>query len=280
MLIIGCGYIGRRLGARHAASGRRVTGVVKSAESAELVREAVVADLDQKDLSLPVSGEKEIYYLAPPPTTSQGDPRLKRFLEQLNTKLEGRRIVYTSTSGVYGDCQGDWVDEKRRPRAGTDRARRRLEAEKLLLRWRDLGRGEVVILRVAGIYGPGRLPLAHLRQGRPILKPDEAPLGNRIHADDLVAACEAAMARGKNGRVYNVSDGKPSTMTEYFELVAQMAGLPAPRLVGSAEARELLPAGLLSFLQESRRLDNSRMLKELEVTLKYPSVADGVRASL
>lgn len=284
MLIIGCGYIGRRLGARYAAAGRRVTGIVKSRESAALLKEAdikaVVLDLDSRDAVLPLNGEQRIFYLAPPPSNSQGDPRLKRVLDQLKGKGEGRRIVYASTTGVYGDCQGDWVDEKRKPKAGTDRAKRRLDAERQLLRWRDLGCGEVVILRVAGIYGPGRLPLAHLRQGRPILRPDEAPLGNRVHADDLVTVCEAAMERGKDGRVYNVSDGKPGTMTDYYETVARLAGLPAPRLVGPAEARDLLPAGLLSFLTESRRLDNTRMLKELGVALKYPSMEDGVRASL
>jgi nucleoside-diphosphate-sugar epimerase len=137
-----------------------------------------------------------------------------------------------------------------------------------------------VILRVAGIYGPGRLPLARLREGTPVICPREAPPSNRIHAQDLAEVCLAAATRAPAGRIYNVSDGRPSSMTEYFYTVADLAGLPRPPCVPYAQAEAELGPGMWAFLSESRRLDSRRMLNELGITLRYPELADGLRASL
>ena len=283
-MIIGCGYTGRILGARLLTAGLPVTGVVSSRTSAlhldKIGITPVVADLDQPAPQLPLADADRIYYFAPPPNEGVADPRLERILHALRELKSTPRIVYTSTTGVYGDCQGDWVDETRPVQATTDRSRRRLDAERQLLLWQEQSGGEVIILRVAGIYGPGRLPLARLRQESPMINEAEAPWSNRIHADDLATVCAAAMDRGRSGEVYNVSDGTPGNMAEYFSKVADLAGLPRPRSISLAEARQELPPGLLSYLQESRRLDNRKMLKELGVTLRYPTLAEGLPASL
>jgi nucleoside-diphosphate-sugar epimerase len=138
----------------------------------------------------------------------------------------------------------------------------------------------VIILRVAGIYGPGRLPLESIRRKTPVIQPSEASWTNRIHAEDLVTACQAAMTRGVDRGIYNVCDGHPGTMTEYFNLVADLAGLERPPVLSRAEAERKLPPALMSFLRESRRLDNRRMVEELCVGLMYPSLKEGVPAAL
>jgi nucleoside-diphosphate-sugar epimerase len=283
VLIVGCGYVGRRVAALHLARGAPVVGVVRSAPSAKALADtgigALRADLDAERLDLPTRGAG-VYYFAPPPDSGTTDPRLSRFLASLAASGQPRRVVYIGTTGVYGDCGGAWVDESRPPNPSVDRARRRWDAECRLRDWAKATGGELVILRVAGIYGPGRLPLERLRRGLPMVPEEEAPWTNRIHVDDLTAVCLAAMDRAPDGAVYNVSDGHPGNMTDYFNRVADLVGLPRPPVVRLAEAGGRLSEGLLSYLRESRRLDNRRMLAELGVTLRYPTLADGLPACL
>lgn len=238
----------------------------------------MTADLDQST-SLPpeLSAQDRIFYFAPPPPTGRSDPRMQHFLAALAPNRM-RRIVYISTTGVYGDCGGEWVDETRPPNPQVDRAFRRHDAEQQLQTWRTAGGSELVILRVAGIYGPGKLPLERLQRQTPMVAAEEAPWTNRIHIDDLVQVCEAAMERAPDGAVYNVSDGQPGNMRDYFDRVADLFDLPRAPLVRLAEADGRLSAGLLSYLGESRRLDNRRMLDELGVNLRYPTLTDGLAA--
>jgi nucleoside-diphosphate-sugar epimerase len=281
MLIVGCGYVGRRVAALYRSQGEPVTGLVRTPQSAEQLAAAGIvplqADLDG-DFDLPV-GKPRVLYLVAPPERGATDPRLGHFLD-VAQRHDVRRIVYLGTTGVYGDCGGDWVDEDRPVSPSVDRARRRWDAESRLRDWSAHTGGELVILRVAGIYGPGRLPLERLRSGLPMVAQDEAPWTNRIHADDLAAVCVAAMARGRNGAVYNVSDGHPGNMTDYFNRVADAVGLPRPPAIRMADAEGRLSEGLLSYLRESRRLSNRRMLDELGVVLRYPTLEEGLRSCL
>lgn len=282
-LIVGCGQVGRQLAARLLPE-RQVFGLVRSEGSAKALAERgiepLVADLDQPlQISLPSAGA-ELWYLAPPPKRGTREIRVANLLHALAEQGEPRRIVYLGTTGVYGDCQGAWVDETRPPAPRVDRARRRADAEAQLQNWRRAGRGELVLLRVAGIYGPGKLPLARLRAGRPMVPPEQAPWTNRIHIDDLVEVLLAAMERGRVGEVYNVSDGHPGNMADYFSAVADAAGLPRPPVIDLAEADDALSAGLRAYLAESRRIDNRKMLRELGVRLRYPTLAEGLAASL
>ena len=282
VLIVGCGAVGRRLAARTRQRDAAVHCWVRTpAHAAELNAQGYPAQAVDLDHTLPpLAGEwdrAQVCYLAPPPSSGQTDPRMERFLAAL-PDAGRRRILYISTTGVYGDCGGDWVDERRPARPQVDRARRRHDAEQQLTAWRAAGRGEVVILRVAGIYGPGKLPLERLQRGLPMVDAAEAPWTNRIHIDDLVATCEAAMERGRDGEVYNVSDGTPGNMRDYFDRVAALYRLPRAPSIRLADADQRLSQGLMSYLRESRRLDNRKMLEELEVILRYPDLETGLAA--
>jgi len=170
------------------------------------------------------------------------------------------------------------VTEDRPPNPQVDRARRRLAAETALRRWSATSGVPSVILRVPGIYGPQRLPVERLRAGEPVLREEQSPFSNRIHADDLARVCVAAARSRRPSAVYNVSDGHPTSMTDFFHCVADRLGIPRPPAITLEEARRRLGGGMLSYLAESRRIDNRRMLAELGVELRYPDLDAGLRS--
>lgn len=274
--ILGCGDVGRRLALRLRDQGRSPTGWVRSAASAERLREQGIpvrtADLDAgPDLAdEPVDC---LYWLAPPPGSGVQDARIRSFLAAL--PRPPRRLVYLSTSGVYGDCDGRWIDETAPLNPGSDRARRRLDAETAVRDYAAAHGTQPLILRVPGIYGPGRLPLERLRAGKPILRAEDAPFTNRIHADDLAEAARLVGAVGVAGQAYNVSDGQPTSMTDYFLRCAALLGLPPPPQVDLAEARRSFSPMLMSFLDESKRLRNDR-LRALGWAPRHASLAAGL----
>jgi len=283
VLIVGCGYIGRRVAGLLRAENYPVTGCVRSKESAaELERsgiQTVTVDLDQPVAkSVWAHGFDAVFYFAPPPAQGERDPRVQVFLQALDVEAPPRRIVYISTSAVYGDCQGAWISESQAANPATARGHRRLDAEQRLAAWCNDHDTQWIVLRVPGIYGPGKLPLARLRKGIPVLREQDSPYTNRIHADDLSRICVAAMKSPHANTVYNVSDGHPGNMADYFFRVADAAGLPRPPTVSREEAQRVLSAGMLSFLKDSRRMGNSKMLDELAVTLQYPDLAAGLPA--
>jgi nucleoside-diphosphate-sugar epimerase len=281
-LIVGCGYVGTRLARQYLVQGRPVTGLVRTQEGAARLAEAgipgVRRDLAADDLADLGFADAWVFHCAPPPSGGTCDPHTRRLVETFERAGHPRRVVYLSTTGVYGDCAGSWVDETYPAQPVAHRSRRRWDAEETLRGWSVASGRELVILRVAGIYGPGRLPLDRIRAGTPMVRPEEAPYTNRIHVDDLVTVCVAAMERGISGGVYNACDGSPSTMTQYFQDVAAAAGLPGPPLISLAEAADRLSDGMLSYLGESRRLRNDRLRDELGVELRYPSLAEGLSA--
>ncbi len=257
--------------------------VQSDASAARLVALNITAlqgDLDHPDTlpNLPTA-QATLFYFAPPPASGDNDPRLDGVLARIPVDALPHKVIYISTSGVYGDRRGEWVTEATPPNPSTARSRRRLAAEETLLVWGARRQVPVVILRVGGIYGPGRWPLARLQRGEPILRAADCPYTNRIHADDLAAVCVAAAERGAAGEIYNVCDGHPSTMCDYFTLVAERFGLPAPEQVDLATARAVLSKEMMSYLGESRRLDNCKMLHDLGVTLRYPDLRAGLAAA-
>ena len=285
VLIAGCGYIGHRLAVLLLAQGYHVTGLVRTPASADQLQasgvQALRIDLDAAaQCAGLVAGYETVFYLAPPPSQGNTDTRIETFLRSIDPGFLPQRFVYISTSAVYGDCQGEWITEDHALNPTSARGHRRLDAEKRLQAWSQQQGVEWIILRVPGIYGPGRLPLERLRMGTPVLREAESPYTNRIHADDLAGICLAAMHSAKNNTIYNVSDGHPSNMTDYFFRIADAAGLARPPTVTRAQAEELLSPGMLSFLQDSRRLDNGKMLRELGVELQYPDLDAGLKDCL
>jgi nucleoside-diphosphate-sugar epimerase len=273
--IVGCGYTGLRLARRLLETGARVRGFATRAESLRQIAaagaEALALDLDVRPAPADMTGQ--LIYYSVPPAREPGDPRLQRFLESLMGVPT--RLVYLSTTGVYGDQGGARVDEDTPPAPRTERAVRRLAAETLLRAWADSRGVSWCVLRVPGIYGPGRLPLERLRRAVPAIVAGEARPSNRIHVADLVGLAPAA-----DRRIYNVTDGSEDTLTEYLGRVAAIAGLPLPPLVSRDEAERALTPSSWSFLAESRRVDNARLLAELGVTLEYQDLDAGIRASL
>lgn len=283
VVIVGCGYVGRRVAQRERTAGRRVTGLVRGAESAAALAAlgvtAVRADLDRPGAAAGLAlGGTRLYWFAPPPPGGEVDARLRDFLAAIPADGLPERVVLISTTGVYGDCGGAWVDESRPPAPQAERARRRLDAERALAEWSAATGIPAVVLRVPGFYGPGKLPEARLRRGEPVLREAQSPWSNRVHVDDLVRACLAAMDRGRPGAVYNISDGHPTTMTDYFNRVADALGLPRPPQIDPAAAEGQLSDGMRSYLAESKRLDNRRMREELGVEPDYPDLATGLAA--
>jgi len=282
LLIVGCGDVARRA-LPELQRRYRVTALVRSPDPALDAAGVgqIAGDLDDAASLAPlVGGALRVVHLAPPAASGSLDSRTRSLLAALAPRARGamlpRRFVYLSTSGVYGECAGDWVDETRPPNPQTERAMRRLDAERTLGDWGERNEVEIVILRVPGIYARDRLPLERLARGTPVLEPEHDVYTNHIHADDLagilVAALESTGARG----VYNASDDGPTKMGEFFDLVADRSGLARPPRVSREEAARLLPPELLSFMSESRRLSNRRMKMQLGVRLRYSTVRDGI----
>ncbi len=280
--IVGCGYAGLRLARLHVGRGDAVRGYATRPQSLRDIEAAgaVAGALDLDREVPPLAAEDRLlYYLAPPAPEGERDPRLERLLGA----LEGgpRRIVYMSTTGVYGDHDGARVDESTPPQPRTPRARRRLAAETAVRDFCDRRGLSWCILRVAGIYGPGRLPLERLRRAEPAIVPEEARPTNRIHVADLAQVCLAAgLAERASGRIYNVTDGNDDSQTAYLQRVARLCGLPPPPLLGREAVRLASSPGAWSFLGESRRADNRRMREDLGVVLAYGDLDAGILASL
>ena len=283
--IIGCGDIGRRVASLYKETRTdSIRAIVSSEKSLSLCNsldiKASIVNLDHEfQLDKNNFSGANVFYFAPPPPEGSEDNRLRHFLEQLNASSNNipERFVLISTTGVYGDSQGQWINEETPVNPKAERAIRRLSAETLLKAWAQKTSCDVVILRVPGIYAEDRLPIARIKQGLPIVKESEAGFTNRIHADDLAMACKAAMECGmddllRNDPVINVTDGNPSTMTSYFNQVADYAGFARPPQISLEEAEQVLSAGMVSYLKESRRIGNTKMLDILGLTLKYPDL--------
>jgi nucleoside-diphosphate-sugar epimerase len=283
IFIIGCGYIGNLVAQKWGKDNRSVAALARSeASAAKLQAKGIVphqGDLDVGDSlqQLPLAGTT-LYYFAPPPPRGSSDSRMHNFIAALGETSHPQQIIYISTSGVYGDTGGEWVTEETPLNPQADRARRRVDAELALQQWCKRHTIPLTILRVAGIYGSEKLPLKRLKAGTPVLREEECGYTNRIHVEDLVNICVTAAEVGEGTRVYNVSDGHPGTMTAYFFAVADALGLSRPPTVTMEEAKRVLTPAMLSYLTESRRLDNGKLLKELGVTLKYPTLDEGLRA--
>ncbi len=238
-------------------------------------------DLDRPETLRHLEAADALLHLAPPPLHGDTDPRTTNLLATLGKgRILPARVVYVSTSGVYGDCNGELVSETHPARPQTDRAWRRADAEKRLREWGRRSGVSVSILRVPGIYAADRLPLARLEQGTPALQSEDDSYVNHVHADDLARLVIAALHHAYSGRMYNAVDDAPQKMGDYFDLVADRFGLPRPPRVARAEAARVIPETLLSFMNESRRLTNRRIKQELRFKLRYPTVHDGLAAAL
>ncbi len=287
IFIFGCGDIGRRVALQWRQKKLPVIGLVRSQMSADRLHQqgiqALILDLDQSPAdnaaTLQATSALQqalVYYFVPPPKTGEQDTRMLHFLQLSDKAQKPARIIYLSTSGVYGDQAGRLIAEDTPARPVAARAKRRYFAEQSVRQWGKRQQIPIITLRSGGIYAPGRLPLKRIRDQVPVIHEHLAPMTNRIHADDLAQACVAAAKKGRPGRIYNISDGAQSDMTEYFNTLADYFNLPRPPTIDWQEAEKQLSQGMLSYLRESRQLDNRRMLEELGVKLQYPNLQQGL----
>ncbi len=284
LLIIGCGDVGQRVVRvqRHV----RVMALTSSPERVAALRAQGVTPV-VGNLDVPASLQRlagwatRVLHLAPPPLQGSTDPRTLVLTRLLMRRTAPHSVVYGSTSGVYGDCAGAWVNESRSVNPITPRAQRRVDAE---ARVRHVGRSRssavrVSVLRIPGIYAPDReggTPRERLLRGTPVLAREDDVFTNHIHADDLARACQLALWRGQPQRIYNVNDDSQMLMGDYFDMAAGLYGLAKPPRISRTQAQTELPAMQLSFMSESRRMVNTRMKRELRLQLRYAKVEDGL----
>jgi len=277
ILIVGYGAIGRRVAALVLEEGIAVFALSR--------REPEFSGITHRSANLDDPGSLQglptrnscVIYLAPPPGGGVEETRMRNFLGSIAAGEEPEKVVYISTSGVYGESLGEVVTEDTPPNPQTSRGKRRLHGERLVTAWGNERGVTVVILRVTAIYAPDRLPVSQLKMGQPVLREEEALPSNRIHADDLARICLAAAEKGEHGDIFNVSDGAVGTMTQYFNAAADYLGLPRPAQVSLDEARRVMTPLMISYVSESRIVDNRRMLQKLGVRLQYPNLEAGLK---
>ena len=286
ILIVGCGDVGLRV-ARLLPARAGLMALTSTRSRVPELRERnitpLLGNLDDAATLRRLAGlATHVVHLAPPPNEdphAKTDPRTRALLRALRLRSLPQAVVYGSTSGVYGDCQGQWVTETRPVAPATSRAHRRVDAE-AQLRW--FGRSAAVpihVLRIPGIYAPDRqngTPRGRLLKGTPVVVASDDVYTNHIHADDLARACLAALHLGKPQRITNASDDTDLKMGDYFDLAADLYGLPRPPRISRVDAQTQLPAMQLSFMSESRRLSNQRMKTELRLKLRYATVREGL----
>ena len=292
VLIVGCGDVGQRVaqllqaGQGAARSrGPRVLALTSSPDKAQTLQAMgitpLIGNLDEPRSLWRLRGiAQQVVHMAPPPSQGSQDTRTAHLVQVLRRGRLPQRLVYGSTTGVYGNCDGAWVDETRATHPATDRARRRVDAEQRLLRLGKQSGLCIQILRIPGIYAPDReggTPRTRLLKGLPVLHAADDVFTNHIHADDLARITVAALWRGRPQRIYHASDDTELRMGDYFDLAADLYGLPRPPRVSRQEAQTSLPPMMLSFMGESRRLHNARIKRELRVQLRYPTVREGLQ---
>jgi nucleoside-diphosphate-sugar epimerase len=280
LFCFGIGYSALAIGRRLSAEGWEVSGTCRSAEKAAALRQAgfdaFVFNRDHPLQAGVLDGVTHLLTSIPP--DAAGDPVLATHRDDIAALGGLTWLGYLSTTGVYGDRGGGWVDETAELRPTGERGRRRVAAEQA---WLDLWRSRHVpvhIFRLAGIYGPGRSAFDALRLGRAKRIDDLGQVFSRIHVEDLASVLIASIPRPRPGAVYNVCDDDPSPPAEVIAHAAALLGVPPPPLV-PLEAAELSPmAG--SFYHDNKRVSNRRIKTELGVRLKYPDYRAGLAAIL
>lgn len=281
LLVIGCGDVGMRLLPLLHRQFRIFALTSQPERHAELRAAGAVpitANLDDRPSLMRLAGlARYIVHLAPPPAQGDTDSRTRNLIAILPDKS---RLVYVSTTGVYGNCGEQAFDETRPVAPSNPRAKRRVAAERLLRAWAVSSQSSLSILRVPGIYATDRLPLERLRKGTPALTADQDVYTNHIHADDLATLIKLALFRAASNRIYHAVDHSDLKMGEYFDLVADSFQLPRPPRLPRVELAQQISPMLLSFMSESRRMLNHRVTRELGARLAYPTVEQGVAAAV
>jgi len=280
-IIIGCGDVGKRIAKSLIQQGEAVTALShqKTSQMAlkQLGIDTIFANLDDPASLFDINFQQsDIYYLAPPANAGDTDERMQNFIRAQSQNEPPRRIVYISTTGVYGDAAGEWVTENNTPAPQASRSKRRLDAENNLTRYCQQSNCEYNILRVSGIYCLSKLPLERLKAGVLALDLAIAPSSNRIHADDLANICISAMNHKACNQIFNAADGNPTSITDYFMQVSKVFNLPPPTQISWQEAQSQISEAMLSYLAESKKVSIDKLKNTLDISLQYPDLKTGL----
>ena len=285
VLIVGCGDVGLRVAGLLKASSRLMALTSSSLRVETLQRRGItpmLGDLDKPQTLRRLAGvATHVVHMAPPPLEGHTDPRTRALVLALRLRSLPSAVVYGSTTGVYGDCEGEWIDETRRLQPQTARAQRRVNAQDWVNHLGKSGYPRTQVLRIPGIYAldrEGGTPRERLLRGTPVLQAHEDVYTNHIHADDLARATVLALWRGRPLRAMNVCDNTDMKMGDYMESVAKMWNLQEPARISREQAQLQLSPMVMSFLNESRRIRSLRLAQELGLRLLYPTVMDGLKA--
>lgn len=284
VLIVGCGDVGLRA-ASGLMSSARVYALTSSPARVPVLQQRGIVPLlgnldDAASLRRLAGVATHVVHMAPPPLQGSTDPRTRALIQALVLRSPPVAWVYGSTSGVYGDCGGAWIDETRRLNPVTERAQRRVDAERWLQAFGKRVGTRVSVLRIPGIYAldrEGGTPKERLQRGTPVLQAADDVYTNHVHADDLARATVLSVWRGRALRVVHVSDDSDMLMGDYMDWAADLWQLPRPPRISRAQAQTALPSMTLSFMSESRRMDNQRLKTELRLKLRYPTVREGLQ---
>ena len=284
VLIVGCGDVGVRAAGLLKNASRVYALTSSESRVAHLQQQGIAAlrgNLDEPASLRRLAGvASHIIHMAPPPLQGRSDPRTRALVQALLLRSSPQAVVYGSTSGVYGDCAGALINETQVLNPQTDRAHRRVDAETWLNAWGSRGIPRINVLRIPGIYAldrEGGTPRERLQRGTPVLQATDDVYTNHIHADDLARATVLALWRGKTLRPLHVSDDSDVLMGDYMNWAADLWQLPRPPRISREQAQTALPAMALSFMSESRRMQNQRLKTELRMKLRYPTVREGLQ---
>ena len=283
IILVGSGYLGNYLIdillRKHLSCD--IVELSRTKKNRPNTIKSIQMDLDGDNLRLESFNNGRIIYMAPPSIISLKDNRMENFLKNLET-INIKQFIYISTSGVYGNCNGAIVDESYKVNPSTDRAKRRVSAELQLTNYCNQKNINLIILRVPGIYGKGRLPIDRINSGEPILMKEESRVTNLIHVEDLARLVVAGFEIDNINmcEIINVSDGNPVSSTDYYERIAKALGIKISSYMTYEEAKVVYTEKRLSFLNESRVLNVDKMNEMLPGCVKYQSLDDGIRASL
>jgi len=284
MILGGSGDVGRRIVKYLIEAGlesNNIAAFVNSESSQlkanELGISAHIIDLDDLSDDLKNCNRTQLYYTVAPQKSGHEDLRTANVIKQFEmNQVLPEKVILISTTGVYGDCGGDWVDEQSDTKPQTDRGKRRLSSEQQWLQWGSRHSVPVSVLRAPGIYAHSRIPKARIAKRIPVVAEDECGYTNRIHADDLARACILAMRKAPHQQIYNATDGSPGKITQYLQAAAQVLGIPPLPEISMQQAQQELSQGMLSYLQESRKISNRKLIDELGFELRHPDFRKGL----
>ena len=285
-MIIGCGDVGLRAATLMKKSSHVYALTSSESRVSALQQQGITAlqgNLDEPASLRRLAGiATHIIHMAPPPLQGSTDPRSKALAQAMMRRSSPQTVVYGSTSGVYGDCGGAWIDETQPLKPQTERAARRVDAEAWLNAWGSRGFPRISVLRIPGIYAldrEGSTPRDRLQRGTPVLQVSDDVYTNHIHADDLARATVLCLWRGHTFRPLHVCDDSDMLMGDYMDMAADLWQLPRPPRISREQAQTALPAMTLSFMSESRRMHNQRLKNELRMKLRYPTVREGLQGN-